>query len=378
DYDDEFNSSSGQDEESDVELASTSAFTLALSAPTLSTQNTNFFEKYTALELLDNRKVEVEKVSCKFEDCNTEYVWRGSTSNCITYLHNIYQITKKSLKDKLVKAKQQTIYQVISRPHSSHIQQKLTYQLVRYIVAYAQPISIVEDDDFRLWTKILISNLISRTSDKVSLTFNFWSSRAHDSYLEITCHWLTDSFDLYEIMLNIGELDKHHASDIIEAVFSITTDNSSNVKSAVQQIGIPNIKYAEHTLQLSVNLGLKEVDELILKYKALISILSKKKCRQLREAQLQVTPGLKKLLDIIKDVNTCWNFTLHAIERLIYLKPAIIQLYSTLNNYTIRDIKKGAETMHPYIPSLEEFELLEELIEILSLFDEAMQFLSGS
>ncbi|CAG8695470.1 37986_t:CDS:2, partial [Gigaspora margarita] len=41
DYNDEFNSSSGQDEESNVELASISAFTPALSAPTLSTQNTN-------------------------------------------------------------------------------------------------------------------------------------------------------------------------------------------------------------------------------------------------------------------------------------------------------------------------------------------------
>ncbi|CAG8824877.1 27716_t:CDS:2, partial [Gigaspora margarita] len=158
--------------------------------------------------------------------------------------------------------------------------------------------------------------LISRTSDKVSLTFDLWSSRAHDSYFGITCHWLTDLFDLHEIMLNIGELDEHHVSDIIEAVyfvlnkfnincqkvFSITTDNSSNVKSAVQQMGIPNMKCARHTLQLSVNLGLKEVDELISKCKALILILSKeKKHRQLHEAQLQyptlgfMTPILEEL-----------------------------------------------------------------------------------
>ena len=89
----------------------------------------------------------------------------------------------------------------------------------------------------------------------------------------------------------MGELDKHHASDIVESVnsvlnkfnincqkvFSITTDNSLNVKSAVQQIGISNVKCAGHTLQLSVNLGLKEVDEIISKCKSLISILSKEK-----------------------------------------------------------------------------------------------------
>ncbi|CAG8738718.1 24432_t:CDS:2 [Cetraspora pellucida] len=279
DSDNEFNFLSGQDEESDIKLlASTSTFTPALSTSAL----------YTALELLDNKEVEIKKVSCKFEDCDTEYVWLGSTSNCITHLHDIHQITKESLKNILVKAKQQTIY---------------------------QPISIVDDDDFRLWTKNLdpqfkvpcvntiktiifnfydsainqIIDLISKTSDTVSLTFDLWSS------------------------------------------------------SAVQQMCISNVKCAGHMLQLSVYLGLKEVDEIISKCKALISILSKeKKCRQLCEAQLQITSGLKEPLDIIKDV------------------------------------RKGAETMGPYILSSEEFELLEELIKVLSPFDEATQFLSRS
>ncbi|CAG8837417.1 10515_t:CDS:2, partial [Cetraspora pellucida] len=150
--------------------------------------------------------------------------------------------------------------------------------------------------------------LISKTSDTVSLTFDFWSSRAHDSYLGITCHWLTNSFDLHEIILDIGELDEHYTSDIVESVnsvlnkfkincqnvFSITTDNGSNVRSTVQQIGIFNVKYAGHMLQLSVNL--------------------EKKHRQLREAQLQITSELKEPLEVIKDVDTHWNSTLYAIE----------------------------------------------------------------
>ncbi|CAG8522233.1 14764_t:CDS:2, partial [Cetraspora pellucida] len=268
-------------EESDVELlASTSTSTPALSTSALSTQNTKVTKKKKT-KTPDNKEVEVEKVSCKFEDRDTKYVWLGSTSNCITHLRNIHQITKESLKNTLVKAKQQTIYQ----------------------------------------------------------------------------------------------LDEHHASDIVESVnsvlnkfkincqnvFPITTNNGSNVRSTVQQM------------------GLKKVDEIISKCKALISILSKeKKHRQLCEAQLQITPELKEPLDVIKDMNTCWNFTLYAIEHLVYLKPAIIQLYSTLTNLTIRKVRKGAETMGSYIPSSEEFELLEELIEVLSPFDEATQFLSGS
>ncbi|CAG8819460.1 3899_t:CDS:2, partial [Cetraspora pellucida] len=99
------------------------------------------------------------------------------------------------------------------------------------------------------------------------------------------------SFELYKVILDIRELDKHNASDIIKLVnlvlnkfnidhlkiFTITTDNNSNIKSAMQQLNITNVKCAGHTLQLSVNLGLKEVDDLISKYKSLIAILSKEK-----------------------------------------------------------------------------------------------------
>src|SRR5437868_10801553 len=97
-----------------------------------------------------------------------------------------------------------------------------------------------------------VTDLILETSNTVSLTFDIWSSRAHDSYIRITCHWLTESFELHEIVLEIRELDDHYAYNILESVnsvldkfninhqkiFSITTDNGVNVKSAVQQMGI--------------------------------------------------------------------------------------------------------------------------------------------
>ncbi|CAG8492855.1 2695_t:CDS:2, partial [Gigaspora rosea] len=357
-----------------------------------------FFKQYDAVILTpDNLEEKVEKVQCL----------------------DIHHITKESLANKRQKVYQQTIQQVMIKPHSSYVQKKLAHQVVRYIVSRVQPIYLVEIDDFKLLIKSFdsrfkmpcvntiktiifdsytsavkqIIDLILETSDTVSLTFDIWSSRAHDSYIRITCHWLTESFELHKIILEIGELDDHYASDIVESVefvfdkfkinhqkiFSITTNNGANVKSAVQQIGITNVKCAGHMLQLSVNLGLKQVDGLISKCKALVSILSKeKKRKQLREAQLQINSGLKEPLDVIKDVDTRWNFTFHSIEHLVYLRPAIMQLYSTLNNHALREVRKGAETMGSFLPSEEEFKLLEELVVILSPFDEAMQFLSES
>ncbi|CAG8817055.1 7664_t:CDS:2, partial [Cetraspora pellucida] len=320
----------------------------------------------------DNEELASTSTSTSKLKCDTEYLWLGSTSNLINHLRDIYHVTKKSLVNKSVKVHQQTIQQVIMKPYPVLIQKKLTNQVVQYIVLHVQLIHLVEIDDFKLLLKKFdprfkmpcvntikmiifdsynsavkqIINLISRTSDTISLTFDIWSSHAHDSYLGITCHWLTDSFELYEIVLEIGELDDHCADDIVESVnsvldkfninhkkvFSITTDNGANVKSAIQKMDVTNIKYAGHTLQLSVNLELKEIDKLI------------SKC-------------LKEPLDVIKDIDTKWNSTFYSIEHLI---------------------RRRAETMSSFLPSEDEFELLNKLIVILSPFNEATQFLSGS
>ncbi|CAG8615911.1 17275_t:CDS:2, partial [Gigaspora rosea] len=331
----------------------------------------------TSTNFSHNLEEEVKKVQYLFDGCDTE---------------DIHYITKESLANKSVKVHQQTIQQPIYLVKIDDFKRLIKSFDFQFKMPCVSTIKTIILDTYSLAVKQII-DLILETSDTFSLTFDIWSSRAHDSYIGITCHWLTESFESHEIILEIGELDDHYVSDIVESVnsicdkfninyqkiFSITTDNGVNVKSAVQQIGVPNIKCAGHTLQLSINLGLKQVDELISKCKTLVSILSKeKKRKQLREAQLQVTLGLKEPLDVIKDVDTRWNSTFHLIERLVHLRPTIMQLYSTLNNHTLREVRKSAKTLSSFLSSEEKFKLLKELVVILSPFDVATQFLSGS
>ncbi|CAG8759055.1 19659_t:CDS:2, partial [Gigaspora rosea] len=169
------------------------------------------------------------------------------------------------------------------------------------------------------------------------------------------------SFELYEIILEIGELDDHYASDIVESVnfvfdkfninhqkiFSITTDNGVNVKTKTSRranFKVQNTRF---------------------------NFVKRKKRKQLYKAQLQVIPGLKEPLNVIKDMDTRWKSTFHLIEQLAHLRPAIMLLYSTLNNHTLREVRKSAETLSSFLLSEEEFELLKELVVILSPFDEA-------
>ncbi|CAG8772123.1 10723_t:CDS:2, partial [Gigaspora rosea] len=55
---------------------------------------------------------QVEKARCKFNKYDTEYLWQDSTSNLITHLRDIHNITKESLANKSkIKVQQQTIQQ---------------------------------------------------------------------------------------------------------------------------------------------------------------------------------------------------------------------------------------------------------------------------
>ena len=88
------------------------------------------------------------------------------------------------------------------KPHSSYVQKKLIHQVVRYIVSRAQPIYLVEINDFKhliksfdSWFKMpcvstikmiifdtyslavkQIIDLILETFNTISLIFDIWSS----------------------------------------------------------------------------------------------------------------------------------------------------------------------------------------------------------
>src|ERR1044071_2222522 len=102
--------------------------------------------------------------------------------------------------------------------------------------------------DAHNWTVSLIKNKMAETAEYLALTLDIWSSRAHDAYLGITCHWLTPKFELYEVILDMTDFPKSHTVEEIliklksqltkfniiqESIIGITTDNGSNVKAAI-------------------------------------------------------------------------------------------------------------------------------------------------
>ena len=100
---------------------------------------------------------------------------------------------------------------------------------------------------------------IGRTSD-------FWTYLGNESNCGIVGHWITDDWNLLNVVLecvhvferhnstNIDELCKQCGKDrnITENIHVLLTDNARNVALAVNQAGYAHIPCLAHRLQLSI------------------------------------------------------------------------------------------------------------------------------
>src|SRR5260364_68499 len=97
-----------------------------------------------------------------------------------------------------------------------------------------------------------------------SLTTDLWTSRNRQGYLGITCSWLDSDFKIHEVLLSLTYIRYPHTADVIkekleetieawgltEKVYSITTDNGTNIKAAIKKMNnIVRIPCLAHTLQ---------------------------------------------------------------------------------------------------------------------------------
>src|SRR5438876_28580 len=81
--------------------------------------------------------------------------------------------------------------------------------------------------------------------------------------------------------------------------------------------------------------------------------------------------------DIVKANNTRWNSTLYAFQRLITLKPAISMLKASLMNDPNLHIRKEGERLEELCPTVYEWKVIKEMVELLNPFENATRFLSG-
>ncbi|POG71769.1 hypothetical protein GLOIN_2v1774476 [Rhizophagus irregularis DAOM 181602=DAOM 197198] len=143
-------------------------------------------------------------------------------------------------------------------------------------------------------------------------------SSAYILYLDITAHWVTSKFELYnnELLLSIKKLSYPHGATEIQ----------------------------EHLI------------DLFSKWKIHLKITA---------IVIDNNSNVKK----IKADNTCWNLTLYAFQRLIILKPAISMLKTFLINNRSSRIHKKGEKLKELYPIANEWKVIKEMVKLLSPFE---------
>ena len=86
----------------------------------------------------------------------------------------------------------------------------------------------------------------------MSITCDFWSNRSSKSFLVMTGHYLSRSFELHSTILDFSHLEQRHFSEnianaiymkldrlnVLDCVKAVTCDGASNMKKAFDHVGI--------------------------------------------------------------------------------------------------------------------------------------------
>ncbi|GBB92497.1 hypothetical protein RclHR1_20160001 [Rhizophagus clarus] len=268
-------------------------------------------------------------------------------------------------------------------PHKESCQIELCNLLIKLDPAFDIPnVKLIEQTIQSAYnhTLLLIQKFVEDNAISISLITDMWTGRNRQRFLGITCPFLDKNFKIHEI---IGFKRKNNV---------IVTDNRANMKKAIKEMNkiASNIKWqpcTAHTLQLVVGKGLNSVKLLVLRAKKLIDFfLRPKQSQRLEEIQknsqnqvdMNTGQTSEYFLQVVANISTRWNLSYYAWNRLIKIKSYIQMLIVELvNNENDNDAKKDGKQLEKIILSSDEWELLQQLVIILSPFEEATNYLNG-
>lgn len=182
-------------------------------------------------------------------------------------------------------------------PFSSPRANSITNSIAMFIGKDLRPYSVMENEGFRRMLKILepryeipsrkyftetaIPALYKETSEKVqialesservALTCDSWMSRAKESYVTITVHFIDDKWEMNAYVLQTRAMHDSHTSAHMAEVLQraaeewsltekdpvVVTDNATNMTLAVELTGFQHIRSFAHILNLASQRALK-------------------------------------------------------------------------------------------------------------------------
>lgn len=245
--------------------------------------------------------------------------------------------------------------------------------IAKYMIHDMRPFSTVESQTFRnmiheceprykfpcrgTFTETVIPRMFNSVSARIkgelvnaettAWTTDSWTSRATQSYITVTAHFINSDMELCSRVLQTRQLPDSHTGEHVGNVLRqaqlewackvsvLTTDNAANMKIAAQTAGIPiHIGCFAHTLNLASGraLEVKEVHQILAKMRSIVSFMhrSTTAAALLNQKQKMLQIPENKL---IIDVKTRWNSSYLMVERFLQQQVAIL---ATLTDESIK------------------------------------------
>ncbi|KAH7975781.1 hypothetical protein HPB52_005200 [Rhipicephalus sanguineus] len=177
--------------------------------------------------------------------------------------------------------------------------------------------------------------------ESISLTSDMWTSRSKQSYISLTCHYLTSNFKMRSFALeNRSVTESHTACNILEHLQAmmdnwelplqkvpvyVVTDNARNFHAALRDISCVPMQCMGRTLQLAMKGGKEEtagVPAILKKCRAIVGHYkhSAQAAARLKDCQRRMELSV---LELIQEMDTRWNSEHDMLSRPVQLKEAI-------------------------------------------------------
>lgn len=122
-----------------------------------------------------------------------------------------------------------------------------------------------------------VKEIIKEVNSSLTLIADVWTSRATEAYLGVSCHFITEGWQMKTLNLATMPLEERHTAanimtwmeELIEKfnilptkIKAVVHDNGSNMVAAMRMLeekhGRASVRCTGHTLQLIVNSALKD------------------------------------------------------------------------------------------------------------------------
>lgn len=226
---------------------------------------------------------------------------------------------------------------------------------------------------------IIREKLLTQISQEkmICLTTDCWTSINNQSFMATTAHFFIDDLQLQSICIGCDEFDDRHTSQNLSTrllkqieewsiggkIVAIVSDNAPNITRAIRDCNYHGIGCFAHSVNLVVQNATKNISTVLSKVKNIVEYFKRSSSALVRLNDTQKQMGMR-VLKLKQDVATRWNSTYDMLKRFLSLNEAILSSLAVLQS-----------SIDP--PTPEEWKIIELSIEILSVFNEVTQEISG-